>query len=98
IYAGNAIVTVEADAAHVVVATIRTASWSAAASGANSAPIEALAIDAALPTHTRFVELQQGKSDRPDLQSARKVVSGGRALGSGPALFINYSIGVRIGR
>src|SRR5574337_654059 len=35
IYAGNAIITVEADPAHTVVATIRTASWPAAASGAN---------------------------------------------------------------
>ena len=39
-------------------------------------------VTATLPTHTTFVELQQGKSDRPDLQSASKVVSGGRALGS----------------
>ncbi|MGN2251216.1 electron transfer flavoprotein subunit alpha/FixB family protein [Frateuria sp. GZRe14] len=97
IYAGNAIVTVEADAAHVVVATIRTASWSAAASGANSAPIEALAIDAALPTHTRFVELQQGKSDRPDLQSARKVVSGGRGVGSKENFEIIYRFADKIG-
>jgi electron transfer flavoprotein alpha subunit len=97
IYAGNAIVTVEADAAHAVVATIRTASWPAAASGANSAPVEALAIDAALPTHTRFVELQQGKSDRPDLQSARKVVSGGRGVGSKENFEIIYKFADRIG-
>jgi len=82
IYAGNAIITVEADAGSTVVATIRTASWAAAASSANSAPIEPLALDVALPSHTRFVELQSGKSDRPDLQSASKVVSGGRGVGS----------------
>ena len=39
-------------------------------SGANSAPIEALSIDATAPPHNRFVELKQGSSDRPDLQSA----------------------------
>ena len=38
--------------------------------------------DAALPTHTRYVGLEAGKSDRPDLQSARRVVSGGRGVGS----------------
>ncbi len=54
-------------------------------------------VDAALPTHTRFVELQQGKSDRPDLQSARKVVSGGRALGSADAFKIIYSLADKMG-
>jgi electron transfer flavoprotein alpha subunit len=92
IYAGNAIITVEADPAHTVVATIRTASWSAAASGSNSAPVEAITADAALPTHTRFVELQQGKSDRPDLQSASKVVSGGRGVGSKENFDIIYKL------
>jgi electron transfer flavoprotein alpha subunit len=97
IYAGNAIITVEADPAHTVVATIRTASWSAAASGSNSAPVEALGIDVALPSHTRFVELQQGKSDRPDLQSASKVVSGGRGVGSKENFDIIYKFADRIG-
>lgn len=97
IYAGNAIVTVEAEASHTVVATIRTASWPAAALGAGSAPIEALSLDVALPTHTRFVELQQGKSDRPDLQSASKVVSGGRGVGSKENFEIIYKLADRIG-
>jgi electron transfer flavoprotein alpha subunit len=97
IYAGNAIITVEADAGSTVVATIRTASWSAAASGANSAPVEALSVDAALPSHTRFVELQSGKSDRPDLQSASKVVSGGRGVGSKENFEIIYKFADRIG-
>jgi electron transfer flavoprotein alpha subunit len=81
IYAGNAIVTVETDPAKPVVATIRTASWPAAGM-TGSAPVEAASVDATLPGHTRFVELKQGKSDRPDLQSARRVVSGGRGVGS----------------
>ena len=97
IYAGNAIITVEADAAHTVVATIRIASWPAAASGAHSAPIEALGIDVALPSHTRFVELKQGSSDRPDLQSASKVVSGGRGVGSKENFEIIYQFADKIG-
>jgi electron transfer flavoprotein alpha subunit len=97
IYAGNAIITVEANPAHTVVATIRTASWPAAGNSANSAPIEALNIDATLPTHTRFVELQQGSSDRPDLQSASKVVSGGRGVGSKENFEIVYTFADRIG-
>jgi electron transfer flavoprotein alpha subunit len=96
IYAGNAIVTVEVDAASTVVATIRTASWPAAASNGN-APVEALTIDAALPSHTRFVNLQQGKSDRPDLQGASKVVSGGRGVGSKENFEIIYKFADKIG-
>ena len=96
IYAGNAIVTVQAAEGAAIVATVRTASWPAAANG-GSASVEALSVDATLPGHTRFVGLQQGKSDRPDLQSARKVVSGGRALGSADAFKIIYSLADRMG-
>ena len=96
IYAGNAIITVKAPADKTVVATVRTASWPATGDGGN-AGIEAISVDASLPTHTRFVELQQGKSDRPDLQSARKVISGGRALGSADAFSIIYSLADKMG-
>lgn len=96
IYAGNAIVTVEAEPSHTVVATVRTASWPVAAGG-NSAPVEALALDAALPTHTRYVGLQSGKSDRPDLQSAGKVVSGGRGVGSKENFEIIFKLADKLG-
>jgi electron transfer flavoprotein alpha subunit len=92
IYAGNAIVTVEAPTDAVVVGTVRTASWAAAGEAANAAPIEALAIDAAIPSHTRFVGLQQASSERPDLQSATRVVSGGRGLGSKENFDIIYKL------
>ena len=81
IYAGNVILTVEAPDDRPVVATVRTASFSGVESG-NSATVEQVSLDADIPDHTRFVELQAGQSDRPDLQTAAKVVSGGRALGS----------------
>jgi electron transfer flavoprotein alpha subunit len=97
IYAGNAIITVEAPADRVVAATVRTASFAAAGNGAASAPVEALAVSVELPTHTRFVELAQGKSDRPDLQSAGKVVSGGRGVGSAENFAIIYKLADKIG-
>jgi electron transfer flavoprotein alpha subunit len=96
IYAGNAIITVSAPTDAPVAATVRTASWPVAKDG-GSAAVEAVSVDAALPSHTRFVELQQGKNDRPDLQSARKVVSGGRALGSADAFSIIYSLADKMG-
>jgi electron transfer flavoprotein alpha subunit len=95
-YAGNAIVTVQAPAGHAVVATIRTASWPEAARG-NNAPVEAASVDATLPTHTRYVGLAAGKSDRPDLQSAKRVVSGGRGVGSKENFEIIYKFADRLG-
>ena len=96
IYAGNAIVTVEAQADLTVVATVRTASYRAAADG-NSAEIEAVTVAADLPDHTRYIGLQAGKSDRPDLQTAAKVVSGGRALGSAENFDIIYKLADTLG-
>jgi electron transfer flavoprotein alpha subunit len=96
IYAGNAVITVEAPADQTVVATVRVASWPAAGEG-GSAAVEKVSVDVELPTHTRFVELKQGKSDRPDLQSAARVVSGGRALGSSDHFAIIYSLADKLG-
>jgi len=97
IYAGNAIITVQAPADQVLVATVRTASYAASANGANTAPIEALNLNVELPTHTRFVELAQAKSDRPDLQSARRVVSGGRGVGSAENFAIIFKLADKLG-
>jgi len=97
IYAGNAIVTVSVPDSRKVVATVRTASYPAAGNAASAAPIEAANVTATLPTHTRFVELKAGASDRPDLQSASRVVSGGRALGSAEKFAIIYSLADKLG-
>ena len=96
IYAGNAIVTVEAPTDHTVVATVRTASWPEAATGGN-ATVEATTVEAALPSHTRYIGLAAGKSDRPDLQSARRVVSGGRGVGSKENFKIIYDFADKLG-
>ncbi len=82
IYAGNAILTVEASQDRPVVATVRTASYQAAESGA-AAPITERAVETELPSHTRYVELRSDSGGgRPDLQTASRVVSGGRGVGS----------------
>jgi electron transfer flavoprotein alpha subunit len=97
IYAGNAIVTVDVPAGTRIVATVRTASFEAAAAGAAAAPVETVAVTAELPTHTRFVSVSAARSDRPDLQTASRVVSGGRALGSAENFKILYSLADRLG-
>jgi electron transfer flavoprotein alpha subunit len=96
IYAGNAIITVEAPAGQIVVATVRTASWPEAARG-GSATVEAAQAEASLPSHTRYLGLAAGKSDRPDLQSARRVVSGGRGVGSADNFKVIYALADKLG-
>jgi electron transfer flavoprotein alpha subunit len=96
IYAGNAIVTVETDPAARIVGTVRSASFEAATTG-GSAPVEKAAVNVELPTHTRFVSVSAAKNDRPDLQTASRVVSGGRALGSADGFKILYSLADKLG-
>jgi electron transfer flavoprotein alpha subunit len=96
IYAGNAIVTVEADASRKLVATVRVASFEAAGAG-GSAAIDSKSPNVALPAHTRYVGAKSGSTDRPDLQTASKVVSGGRALGSAENFKLLFSFADKIG-
>jgi electron transfer flavoprotein alpha subunit len=79
IYAGNAIQTVQATDATKVI-TVRTATFQVAGEG-GSAPIETVQA-AANPGLSTFVENRIAANDRPELTSARIIVSGGRALGS----------------
>jgi len=91
IYAGNAIVSVKASANKKIVGTIRTASFHDAETNNNVEIINhQVSID--LPKHTRFKSLKTAESDRPDLQTAKKVVSGGRALGSEENFKIIYQL------
>jgi electron transfer flavoprotein alpha subunit len=96
IYAGNAIVTVDVSAGTQIAGTVRTASFTAAGTGGN-APIEATAPAVTLPTHTRFVSVSAASSDRPDLQTARRVVSGGRALGSAEGFKLMFALAEKLG-
>ena len=96
VYAGNAVLTVTAPEDQVVVATVRIASY-ASVGGSNSAAISSAEVSADLPSHTRFVELQSGASDRPDLQTAAKVIAGGRALGSEENFELIYELADKLG-
>ncbi len=96
IYAGNAIVTVEAPQGSTIVATVRVASYQAAAGG-NSATVEPASVEADLPAHTRYVGLESAVSDRPDLQTAASVVAGGRALGSEEDFGLIYKLADKMG-
>ena len=94
IYAGNAVLTVEVSGK--VIGTVRIASFAEAAQG-GSARVEYAEVTVPLPTHTRFVSVTASKSDRPDLQSARRVISGGRALGSPENFKILYALADKLG-
>ena len=95
-YAGNAIVTVEADPVRKLIATVRVASFEAAPAGGSGA-VESRTVSATLPSHTRYVGAKSGSTDRPDLQTAARVVSGGRALGSAENFKMLFSFADKIG-
>jgi electron transfer flavoprotein alpha subunit len=77
IYAGNAIQTVQSSDPKRVI-TIRTPSFAAAGAG-GQAPIEAVSA-AADPGLSSFKSEALAKSDRPELTSAKIIISGGRAM------------------
>ena len=80
IYAGNAILTVQSSDP-IKVITIRGTAFAAAPLGSASTPIEE-GIDSKAPCSTTWISENLTKSDRPDLATAEKVVSGGRGLKS----------------
>jgi electron transfer flavoprotein alpha subunit len=79
IYAGNAIQTVKSDEAKKVI-TVRTAAFQAAGEGGSAAVEDVSAAEN--PGVSTFVKEAIAESDRPELTSARIIISGGRALGS----------------
>jgi electron transfer flavoprotein alpha subunit len=96
IYAGNAIVDVECASDRTVVATVRIASWKAVASS-GGASVEQRTPSGPPVEHTRYVGLEVEGGERPDLQSAPKVVAGGRALGSEEKFELIYGLADRLG-
>ena len=94
IYAGNAIATVQSrDAIKVI--TVRTTAFDAAGTE-GSAAVESVEIvkDAGISS---FVREELAKSDRPELTSARVVVSGGRGMGNGENFAILEQLADKLG-
>ncbi|TLU71528.1 FAD-binding protein [Lichenicoccus roseus] len=82
IYAGNALATVRSTDARKLI-TVRAANFDAAAAEGGSATIEEVEAGEATPAVSRFVSTELSTSDRPDLASARVVISGGRGMQNG---------------
>jgi len=91
IYAGNAVVRVQAPVGSTVVATVRIASWPAAEGGGDAAVSERATVTEPA-AHTRWLGLKTEGGERADLQSARVVVSGGRALASADNFKLIYAL------
>ena len=81
IYAGNAMATVQSSDAKKVI-TVRTTSFEAAAESGGSGSVEAISAVAA-SDKVSFIGQELSQSDRPELTSAKIVVSGGRGMQDG---------------
>ncbi len=96
IYAGNVITTVTVPEGCKVLATVRIASFQAAEFG-DASPVETVSLDVPLPAHTTYHGLAETSSgDRPDLQSASRVVAGGRGVGSEENFAVVFKLAERL--
>jgi electron transfer flavoprotein alpha subunit len=95
IYAGNALATVETSDAKLVL-TVRTTAFPAAAAEGGSAAVETVQAVAASDL-VKFLGREVSASERPELTSARVVVSGGRGMGSGENFTIIEALADQLG-
>ncbi|XP_076261585.1 electron transfer flavoprotein subunit alpha wal [Rhynchophorus ferrugineus] len=91
VYAGNAIQTIQA-IDPIKVLSVRGTSFEPATLGSGSAAIEKVPTDGFDTKLTAFVSQELSKSDRPELTSAKVVVSGGRGLKSGDNFKLLYDL------
>ena len=94
IYAGNALATVQSKDA-IKVITVRTTAFEAAGQG-GAAAVEAVAAPAD-PAVSSFVSQQLSKSERPELTSARVIISGGRGMQSGENFHLLEKVADKLG-
>ena len=95
IYAGNALATVTSSD-RIKVATVRTTAFDKAEEAGGSAAVEAIPA-AADPALSCFVRQELTKTERPELTSARIVVSGGRGLGSSENFALIEAVADKLG-
>ncbi|HEY5717780.1 MAG TPA: FAD-binding protein [Motiliproteus sp.] len=95
IYAGNAIATVQSSDA-IKVITVRSTGFDPVAASGGSAAVETVAAahDAGISS---FVKEELAKSDRPELTSARVVISGGRGMGNGDNFALLEKVADKLG-
>ena len=80
IYAGNALATVKSNDAKKII-TVRPTSFDVVAKEGGSGVVETINFSSS-ECHTEFIDREESKSDRPELSTARIVISGGRGLQS----------------
>ncbi len=95
IYAGNAIATVESNDAKKLI-TVRTTTFAAASTGDQPVVIENISIDEN-QNLSSFVSSELSKSERPELTSAKIIISGGRGMGSGENFSLIEGIADKLG-
>jgi len=95
VYAGNALATVQSSDAKKII-TVRTTAFEAAPAEGGSAAVEAVAA-AGDPGLSSFVGQQLTQSDRPELTSAGRIVSGGRGMGSGENFSLIEDVADKLG-
>jgi electron transfer flavoprotein alpha subunit len=95
VFIGNAIATVKSND-KIKVVTVRGTAFEAAAPKGDSAPEEA-APTADKPALTQWVSEEIQKSDRPDLGTAKRVISGGRGMKNGENFTLLYDLADKIG-
>ncbi len=95
IYAGNAIATVQTSDAKKVI-TVRATGFDKAASEGGSAAIEAVAATSKAGI-SEFVGAELSSSDRPELTSAKVIISGGRGMGSGENFALVDAVADKLG-
>ncbi|KAJ2569218.1 Electron transfer flavoprotein alpha-subunit, partial [Coemansia sp. RSA 1836] len=96
VYAGNAIATVQSsDPIRVV--TIRTTAFPAATASASASAAEEAAPTVDAQSLSKWLKEDMAKSDRPDLATAKRVVSGGRAVKSTEGFQVIYDLADKLG-
>ncbi|XP_056645234.1 electron transfer flavoprotein subunit alpha, mitochondrial [Diorhabda sublineata] len=91
IYAGNAIQTLKVNDP-IKILTIRGTNFEADSLEGGSAPTENISADGCATDMTTFISQELSKSDRPELTSAKVIVSGGRGLKSGDNFKLLYDL------
>jgi electron transfer flavoprotein alpha subunit len=95
IYAGNGLATVQSSD-RIKVVTVRSTAFEAAPTEGGSAAIETVAGSGA-QAQSRFLRQEVSKSERPDLQAARIIISGGRGMQSGDNFKMLEEVADRLG-